>query len=166
VAQELKFTTHAQQKFASNAELNTRAEKIVAEFELKLSVKLDKATFNEKVLELEKQIEKSGKKAANHASKASEMAQSVKKTVEENNKQIDELRDQLDSKLSREEGSRLWGNFSRFAVYDDLKELYQRCLPAISKFEDQLQDFVTDSAKLKLVVRRFDEVISTKASKF
>ena len=94
------------------------------------------------------------------------MAQSVKKTVEENNKQIDELRDQLDSKLSREEGSRLWGNFSRFAVYDDLKELYQRCLPAISKFEDQLQDFVTDSAKLKLVVRRFDEVISTKVSKF
>ena len=34
------------------------------------------------------------------------------------------MRDEIEGKLTREEGSRLWGNFSRFAVYDDLKELY------------------------------------------
>jgi hypothetical protein len=44
--------------------------------------------------------------------------------VDENNKEIGYIKDDLDSKLTREEGSRIWGNFSRFAVYDDLKELY------------------------------------------
>ena len=110
-------------------------------------------------------IDKSGKKAANHASKAAELAQTVKTAVQDNNKQIDELRDQLDSKLTREEGSRIWGNFNRFAVYDDLKQLHNLCIPSISKFEDQLMDFVTDISKLKMIVRRFDEVISEKSSK-
>lgn len=63
--QDLKFTNHAQQKFATSNEVNTRFETIVKEFDMKLTVKLDKAKFEEKVLELEKMIEKSGKKAAN-----------------------------------------------------------------------------------------------------
>jgi len=33
----------------------------------------------------------------------------------------------------------MWANFSKFAVYDDLRDLYQRCIPAISSFEDKLK---------------------------
>jgi hypothetical protein len=30
----------------------------------------------------------------------------------------------MDLKMTNEEGKRLWANFSLYAVYDDLKELY------------------------------------------
>jgi len=70
----LKFTSHAQQKFATQAELQTKIEKVVIDSDMKLSVKLDKVTFTDKCLELEKIIEKSGKKAAAHAAKAVEVA--------------------------------------------------------------------------------------------
>jgi len=84
--QDLKFTNHAQQKFSTSNEVNTRFDTIVKEFDMKLTVKLDKAKFEEKVLELEKMIEKSGKKAANQASKAAEIAQSSRTAVNDNNK--------------------------------------------------------------------------------
>jgi hypothetical protein len=71
----------------------------------------------------------------------------------------------LDSKVTRDEGSRIWGNFSRFALYDDLKELYNRCMPAISGFQDELSDSVTEMTKLKTIIRRFDENLSDKVNK-
>jgi len=36
------------------------------------------------------------------------------------------------TKMSTVEGADIWANFSKFAVYDDLKDLYTRCVPAIS----------------------------------
>jgi hypothetical protein len=42
------------------------------------------------------------------------------------------------SKLSLEEGRSIWANFSKFVVYDDLKDLYARCLPAIGNCEDKI----------------------------
>jgi hypothetical protein len=80
--------------------------------------------FEDKIIALESIIEKTGKKTAKYAASVAETASITKSRVEENNRQLAEMRDEIDTKLSREEGSRLWGNFSRFAVYDDLKELY------------------------------------------
>ena len=47
-------------------------------------------------------------------------------------------------RMTIEEGSKIWSNFSKYAVYDDLKELYKRCLPAISSFEDKLVVFTME----------------------
>jgi hypothetical protein len=67
--------------------------------------------------------------------------------------------------LSREEGARIWGNFSRFAVYEDLKELHHRCVPPINEFEDKLTDFSVEQEKFRKMIRHFDETLSLKASK-
>jgi hypothetical protein len=40
--------------------------------------------------------------------------------------------------MGLEEGRALWANFTKFAVYDDLKDLYKRCLPAIANQEEKI----------------------------
>ena len=138
---------------------------MIEAFNKKLDYKLDTKTYMDRMAELDADIEKNNKKSSKHAGKIAEAADATKKKVDDNNKELMHMRDEIEGKMSREEGSRIWGNFSRFAVYDDLKELYSRCLPAISGFEDKLQEFETEQSKINLVVRRFDEVISMKASK-
>ena len=49
--------------------------------------------------------------------------------------EIDKIFRVCDEKLSHKEAQRLWRQFSRFAEYEDLRDLYQRCIPEISKFE-------------------------------
>ena len=99
-------------------------ESVIEGFNKKMDYKLDTNQYNERMTELEAEIEKNTKKTAKHAGRIAEAAESTKKKVEDNNKEIMHMRDEIEGKLTREEGSRLWGNFSRFAVYDDLKELY------------------------------------------
>lgn len=53
--------------------------------------------------------------------------------------EMDDIRDDTSRKLSGEEGRALWANFSKFAGYEDLKDLYKRCLPAVAQCEDKLQ---------------------------
>jgi len=40
--------------------------------------------------------------------------------------------------MSLEEGREIWANFSKFAIYDDLKDLYKKCIPAIVGCEDKI----------------------------
>lgn len=35
----------------------------------------------------------------------------------------------LDDKVNSEEAKRLWGNFKGYALYQDLKDLYTKCVP-------------------------------------
>ena len=39
----------------------------------------------------------------------------------------------LSTKMSLEEGSDLWSNFSKFALFDDFKDLYKKCTSECSK---------------------------------
>lgn len=48
---------------------------------------------------------------------------------------------ELDDKMTIRDGKRIWKAFQRYAEYSDLKELYQLCIPEISKFEERLIDF-------------------------
>ena len=48
-------------------------------------------------------------------------------------------------KLDIEDGQKIWRHFQRFAEYSDLKDLYFKCMPAIAKYEQQLQEFQNDS---------------------
>ena len=146
---EIKYTAHQQAKFATATELTARVESVIEGFNKKMDYKLDTSQYNDRMTELEVEIEKNSKKSAKYAGKIAEAAAQTKSKVEESNKEIMHMRDEIEGKLTREEGSRLWGNFSRFAVYDDLKELYQKCLPAISIFEDKLQDFETEQTKIQ-----------------
>ena len=76
-----------------------------------------------------------------------------------------ELRVDMDKKLSSEEGRLLWANFQKFALYDDLRELYSKCLPAISSFEDKLSHAYAELGSFALMLSRFDEVLCDKATR-
>lgn len=68
-------------------------------------------------------------------------------------------------KVDKEEGQRIWDNFQQYAYYDDLKDLYAKTMPEIKKFEDKIVQFGVDLEKIDIILRRFDEVITEKASK-
>jgi hypothetical protein len=57
------------------------------------------------------------------------------------------------------------GNFNRFALYDDYKDLYNKCLPAIKAFEDKLIKFSSENILSQELIRGFDKHLSEKASR-
>ena len=59
----------------------------------------------------------------------------------------------------------MWRQFSRLAEYEDLRDLYKRCIPEISKFESKILDFQFEIDKCCLVIRKLDEAIMLKAEK-
>lgn len=71
----------------------------------------------------------------------------------------------LRRKVDVEEGQRLWDNFERYALYEDLKELYMKTVPEIFKFEARIGEHQQDVARQNEILRRFDEVLADKASK-
>ena len=48
---------------------------------------------------------------------------------------FEDMEQKSDSKLSVSDGKRIWRHFQRFAEYNDLKELYSKCIPQLAKFE-------------------------------
>lgn len=43
--------------------------------------------------------------------------------------------------LTKNDGVRFWRQLKRFAEYEDLKDLYNRVMPEIFKFESKIIDF-------------------------
>jgi hypothetical protein len=46
-----------------------------------------------------------------------------------------------------------------------LKDLYAKTIPELAKFEQKMIDYTTENAVQKMIVDRFDVVISKKAAK-
>ena len=69
------------------------------------------------------------------------------------------------TKLSKAAGEEIWQNFNKFAVYDDLRDLYQRTIPAIKQFEDKIKAFKDEIAQFQLVILNFDQNILEKTNK-
>lgn len=94
-----------------------------------------------------------------------EIADRVRKEVRQNGQLMVEIRSDIEKKLSQEEGRLLWANFQKYALYDDLRELYGKCLPAIASFEDKLLEYYNEQDTVKQMLRRFDEVLCDKATR-
>ena len=56
-------------------------------------------------------------------------------------------------------------DLKRHALYDDLKELYEKTLTPIKTFQDAVSHFRTENEQMKAIIRQFDQTISKKASK-
>lgn len=78
---------------------------------------------------------------------------------------MDTIHIECQNKMSLKDGQRLWRQYQRFAEYEDLRELYQRCIPEISKFEIKIIDFQAEIERFKLMIRNFDENMIHKADK-
>jgi len=89
----------------------------------------------------------------------------IKKKTEDSNSKILSILNEMDLKMPMSEGRRIYEEFRKYATYKDLKELHNRVIPEISKFEDKLLKFLTEMEKFKLIIAKFDEHLLTKASK-
>ena len=67
--------------------------------------------------------------------------------------------------MNIKDGQRLWRQYQRFAEYEDLRDLYNKCIPEISKFEGKLIEIQGDIEKSNMIIRQFDENIILKADK-
>ena len=49
--------------------------------------------------------------------------------------EISKIQHEMDNSFTKTDGQRIWRAMQRFAEYNDLKDLYERCIPQIAKFE-------------------------------
>jgi hypothetical protein len=56
-------------------------------------------------------------------------------------------------------------NFSNFAEYKELTTLYNKVLPEMAKHEANMIEHRNDIKRFGEMIKRFDEVLSEKASK-
>jgi len=78
---------------------------------------------------------------------------------------MDKFYKELKQKLTHEDSQKIWMNFRRFAEYDSLKDLYNKCIPEIARFQTKISEFERTMTQNSIIIRRFDEVVSTKSSK-
>lgn len=67
--------------------------------------------------------------------------------------EIEELRRQNNDFLTKKDGVRFWRQLQRFAEYEDLKDLYKRVIPEISKFEQKIVEFEENMNNSNLIIR-------------
>jgi hypothetical protein len=67
--------------------------------------------------------------------------------------------------MDKDELKGITDTFKKFASYDDMRDLYNRCIPEISRFEDKLQQTKNEIAQFTNVILKFDESMLEKCSK-
>ena len=67
--------------------------------------------------------------------------------------------------MNKNEGVAIYKALKEYCKYSELKELYNKVNPAISRFEDRLKEFHTEKLKSDEIMKRFDEVLCEKADK-
>ena len=76
-----------------------------------------------------------------------------------------EMKAATDEKLPMAEGKKIWANFRKYAHYDELRELYKKTLPEISKFEQRLQDNNDFNERIVAMIQRLDTIICDKSDR-
>ena len=130
-----------------------------------LEKKVDQKNFDRKYEGLKSGFEDQLGIIQKNSEMVREVSDRVRMEVRTNGQLLNDLKNDLEKKLSHEEGRPLWANFQKYAVYDDLRDLYSKCLPAISSFEDKLIEYYNEQDKVNMMLRRFDEVICEKATR-
>ena len=148
-------------QYVSKAELTEKIFNLNQKIDERLTVK----DFNGALKNYDDQIKEENKKTY-------EYVQSVKKYMNNAEKEFADVKEDLktyDGKLSQkcsiQEAKNIWNNFGRYSLYEDLKELYQKTVPEIKRFEERLVQFSIEMAKSDTILRRFDEILTEKASK-
>ena len=81
-------------------------------------------------------------------------------------KEIDTINYRMNEEnLDREDGKRIWRHFQRFAEYNDLKDLYQKCIPQLALFEQNMVDQANKIEQFNHILLRFDKNLAKKADK-
>lgn len=71
----------------------------------------------------------------------------------------------LDTKLTMQDYKTICDNFPRFALYDDMKDLYSKCIPSIKGFETKILGYYKDNKLMMELIKNFDKSLAEKASR-
>ena len=106
--------------------------------------KLEERPVKEKV---RKMVENVDKKVENLQRRVSEDVKKLKETqdghsseIQMHSQELDKQSTEIFKKLSSSDGQRIWRHFQRFAEYEDLRDLYSKCIPQLVKFEQKVLD--------------------------
>ena len=80
-------------------------------------------------------------------------------------KKLNQIDMKLDDKIELSDLKPLWKNFERFSLYSDFRELYNKVLPEINKFETRIIQLSENMERNNEIVREFDSLISQKTNK-
>lgn len=75
------------------------------------------------------------------------------------------LEDQLKGKVEKFEITKIWIEFKRYAFYEDFKDLYQKTVVPMQKFEQEMLDFGKGHKQMEQMIKRFDENLALKSNK-
>ena len=75
------------------------------------------------------------------------------------------LQNKVNNKTNVSETQRLWEEFKNYAAYTDLKDLYSKVMPQLKSFEQTIVEVTRKQEQSTEMIRRYDEVITTKANK-
>jgi hypothetical protein len=71
----------------------------------------------------------------------------------------------LARKTDKAETERQWEEMKKYALYDDLKDLYAKVMPPLAGFDAKMDMMAQGYEQAREMIRRYDEVILDKANK-
>lgn len=61
--------------------------------------------------------------------------------------------------------TQIWVEFKRYALYEDYRELYDKTVKPMQKFEQEMIDYSKSHKQMELMIKKFDENLSLKSNK-
>lgn len=157
VSRDLDYLKKDLGKLCSKEELMTRLNVFNSDVNTKLH---DRPTINyfKKVLSAYDQKIEQFNSALNEQMEKLDTTQADQdREISMLNGEVSNTQKELLLKLNKNDATAIWRHFQRFAEYDDLKDLYTKCVPELAKFEQKIYNFSSDYEKQKLIIRNFDE---------
>ncbi len=71
----------------------------------------------------------------------------------------------LSRKTDKVETERQWEEMKKYALYNDLKDLYGKVIPPLAGFDAKMDMMSQSYEQSKEMIRRYDEVLLDKANK-
>lgn len=78
---------------------------------------------------MDEKIEKNWQELSTKINSLTSLQGDFEGELKQNSKEIDQLTKKFNRNLTNDDGKKIWRHFQRFAEYNDLKELYSKCIP-------------------------------------
>ena len=144
---------------AQQDELLRKIEELKEYFDDKISVFVDFTTFETTAKNLKSEIGKIVREVKTDNDK-----------IISTQRKINEAFCRIDTKIDKEEfeteNSKLWSNFNKYWPFNFLSDLKGEIIPNLERFITEVKECQIEWKENKEIIRRFDEVIWAKASKF
>ena len=100
--------------------------------------------------------------------KLDENDKNIQKIWEINDDTLDDIKDinrRMLIKADKDQFQKIQMDLKRFALYDDFKDLYNKTMKPMQKFQDQMHEYSQEHREVKAAVRSLDESLMGKANK-